>query len=114
MSLSRTLHLLPRSTIVARRSFSTTAPAFVKAGDPVPDIDLVEGSPGNKVNLSKELQGKGLIVGVPAAFSTYIGYHLLHNWRFCYISFQTALVRLHLQLLSPTPAMLLPQLACTM
>ncbi|KAL9638807.1 MAG: hypothetical protein Q9204_001358 [Flavoplaca sp. TL-2023a] len=49
MSLSRTLHLLPRSTIVARHSFSTTAPAFVKAGDPVPDIDLVEGSPGNKI-----------------------------------------------------------------
>ncbi|KAL8899303.1 MAG: hypothetical protein Q9192_001636 [Flavoplaca navasiana] len=69
MSLSRTLHLLPRSTIVARRSFSTTTPAFVKAGDPVPDIDLVEGSPGNKVNLAKELQGNGLIVGVPAAFS---------------------------------------------
>ncbi|KAL9042760.1 MAG: hypothetical protein Q9180_000352 [Flavoplaca navasiana] len=70
MSLSRTLHLLPRSTIVARRSFSTTAPAFVKAGDPIPNIDLVEGSPGNKVNLAKELQGNGLIVGVPAAFTS--------------------------------------------
>jgi len=42
---------------------------MVKAGDKLPDIDLVEGSPGNKVNLSKELTGKGVIVGVPAAFS---------------------------------------------
>jgi hypothetical protein len=41
---------------------------MVKAGDSVPDIELVEGNPGNKVNLSKEL-GSGLIIGVPAAFS---------------------------------------------
>lgn len=33
-------------------------------------MELFEDSPGNKVNLSKELaQGKGLIIGVPAAFS---------------------------------------------
>ncbi|KAL8915473.1 MAG: hypothetical protein Q9171_000037 [Xanthocarpia ochracea] len=60
--------MLPRSTIT-RRTFSTTGPAFVKVGDRIPPIDLVEGSPGNKVNLAKELQGKGLIIGVPAAFS---------------------------------------------
>jgi len=42
---------------------------MVKAGDALPNIDLVEGSPGNKVNLSKELTGKGVIIGVPAAFS---------------------------------------------
>jgi 2-Cys peroxiredoxin 5 len=42
---------------------------MVKAGDSVPNIDLVEGSPGNKVNLFEEL-GSGLIIGVPAAFST--------------------------------------------
>jgi peroxiredoxin 5 len=41
---------------------------MVQVGDSVPNIDLVEGNPGNKVNLSKEL-GSGLIVGVPAAFS---------------------------------------------
>ncbi|CAL8577804.1 hypothetical protein XPA_003619 [Xanthoria parietina] len=70
MSHSRgLLRLLPRSPIVASRPFSTTAPAFVKAGDSIPDIDLVEASPGNKVNLAKELQGKGLVIGVPAAFS---------------------------------------------
>ncbi|KAL8663847.1 MAG: hypothetical protein Q9202_003533 [Teloschistes flavicans] len=73
MSHSRgLLRILPRSTLTAptcRRPFSTTSPAFVNRGDPIPDLDLVEGSPGNKVNLAKELKGKGLIIGVPAAFS---------------------------------------------
>jgi 2-Cys peroxiredoxin 5 len=32
-------------------------------------LDLVEDSPGNKVNLANELKGKGVIIGVPAAFS---------------------------------------------
>jgi hypothetical protein len=41
---------------------------MVKAGDSIPDVELTEGNPGNKVNLSKEL-GSGLIIGVPAAFS---------------------------------------------
>lgn len=76
MSHSRNLfRLLPRSlpaSTIASRPFSTTAPAFVKAGDRIPDIDLVEASPGNKVNLAKELQGKGLVIGVPAAFSTLV------------------------------------------
>ncbi|KAL8696137.1 MAG: hypothetical protein Q9224_002955, partial [Gallowayella concinna] len=68
MSHSRALlRILPRST-TARRTFSTTSPAFVNVGDRIPDIDLVEGSPGNKVNLAKELKGKGLVIGVPAAF----------------------------------------------
>jgi 2-Cys peroxiredoxin 5 len=49
--------------------FHSTAPAFVQKGDAIPNIDLVENSPGNKVNLAKELSGKGVIVGVPAAFS---------------------------------------------
>ena len=45
---------------------------MVKVGDSIPNVDLVEGSPGDKVNLSKELaSGKGVIVGVPAAFSKY-------------------------------------------
>ncbi|KAL8732919.1 MAG: hypothetical protein Q9181_003786 [Wetmoreana brouardii] len=71
MSHSRTLlRVLPRSaTIPARRTFTTTSPAFVGVGDRIPDIELVEGSPGNKVNLAKELKGKGVIIGVPAAFS---------------------------------------------
>lgn len=45
---------------------------MVKVGASIPNVDLVEGSPGDKVNLSKELaSGKGLIIGVPAAFSKY-------------------------------------------
>ncbi|GAD94822.1 AhpC/TSA family protein [Paecilomyces variotii No. 5] len=60
---------LPR--VHAQRAlFHSTRPAFVKAGDAIPDLDvLVEDSPGNKVNLAKELKGKGVIVGTPAAFS---------------------------------------------
>ncbi|KAI6368039.1 hypothetical protein MCOR25_004722 [Pyricularia grisea] len=55
----------------ARRGFHTTRPAFVKVGDPLPDAEcLVEGSPGNKVNIAKEFSlNNGLIIGVPAAFS---------------------------------------------
>jgi 2-Cys peroxiredoxin 5 len=46
---------------------------MVKVGDSIPSIDLVEGNPGNKINLANEL-GSGLIIGVPAAFSK-IFYH---------------------------------------
>jgi peroxiredoxin 5 len=61
--------IIPRAN-THRALFHSTRPAFVKAGDSVPNVDvLVEGSPGNKVNLAAELQGKGLIVGIPAAFS---------------------------------------------
>jgi 2-Cys peroxiredoxin 5 len=35
----------------------------VNVGDKLPDVELVEGSPGNKVNLAKELTGKGVIIG---------------------------------------------------
>lgn len=53
-----------------RALFHSTARRGVKANDPVPDLEvLVEGSPGNGVNLAKELRGKGIIIGVPAAFS---------------------------------------------
>lgn len=50
--------------------FITTNHQQVKQGDSVPNVDLFEDSPGNKVNLADELSsGKGLIIGVPAAFS---------------------------------------------
>ncbi|KAE9966892.1 hypothetical protein EG328_008540 [Venturia inaequalis] len=43
---------------------------MVKAGDSIPNISLTEKAPDNKVDLQKELaSGKGLIIGVPAAFS---------------------------------------------
>lgn len=42
----------------------------VKVGDSIPSIEVFEDSPGTKIDLSKELaSGKGLIIGVPAAFS---------------------------------------------
>src|SRR5947207_11079749 len=53
-------------------AFHSSIPALVKVGDQLPDLEvLAENSPGNKVNLRKELQGKGVIVGVPAAFSEF-------------------------------------------
>ena len=60
---------LPR-TFPQRALFHNTAPALVQKGDPTPDLDvLVENSPGNKVNLAKEIKNKGIIIGTPAAFS---------------------------------------------
>jgi len=55
------------------RLFHATPRPLVKAGDAIPSVNgLMEGSPGNKVDLAKELSsGKGVIVGVPAAFSMY-------------------------------------------
>jgi 2-Cys peroxiredoxin 5 len=52
------------------RSFHSSARAFIKVGDKLPNLDvLVENSPGNRVNLSEAIKGKALIIGVPAAFS---------------------------------------------
>ncbi|KAJ8111598.1 hypothetical protein OPT61_g5846 [Boeremia exigua] len=56
--------------VACRRFFHATAPALVKAGDKLPSVELMENSPGNKINLAEELKtGKGLVIGVPAAFS---------------------------------------------
>lgn len=49
--------------VAGRRLFHASAPAWVKVGDKLPDVDLVEGSPGDKVNLANELTGKGLVIG---------------------------------------------------
>lgn len=60
------------ATAAPARHFHATPRAFVKVGEPIPDLEVLqENSPGNMVNLAKELQaaGKGVIVGVPAAFS---------------------------------------------
>ena len=61
MFAARRLPLVP--SYATRRLFHASAPAFVRVGDKLPDVDLVEDSPGNKVNLAKELTGKGLIIG---------------------------------------------------
>ncbi|EEH22307.2 hypothetical protein PABG_04518 [Paracoccidioides brasiliensis Pb03] len=50
--------------------FHSTPPSFVRVGDEVPDhMVLFENLPSNKINLAKELTGKGLIIGTPGAFS---------------------------------------------
>ncbi|KAK4892298.1 hypothetical protein LTR27_009132 [Elasticomyces elasticus] len=51
------------------RSYHATPSMFVKINDTIPDVELMENSPGNKVSIAKELKGKGVIIGVPAAFS---------------------------------------------
>jgi peroxiredoxin 5 len=51
------------------RGFHSSARAHVAVGDAIPDIELMENSPGNKVSIAKVLKGRGLIIGVPAAFS---------------------------------------------
>ncbi|KAI0876180.1 Redoxin [Hypoxylon argillaceum] len=70
----RALRRVPmsRPLATATRQFHSTPRAFVAVGDAVPDIELHEGSPANKVNLAKAYGtgvDKGVIVGVPAAFS---------------------------------------------
>ncbi|KAI0007858.1 Redoxin-domain-containing protein [Xylariaceae sp. FL0662B] len=54
-----------------RRSFHSTPRAFVRVGDAIPDLEVLqEDSPGNKVSLAAEFaRGDGVVVGVPAAFS---------------------------------------------
>lgn len=52
--------------VAGRRLFHATAPTFVKVGDRLPNVELMENSPGNKVNIAEELKGgKGLIIGKP-------------------------------------------------
>jgi 2-Cys peroxiredoxin 5 len=70
--------LAPRA-FGAARGFQSTARACVEIGDAIPNVDLLETSPGNKVNIAKELQGKGVIVGVPAAFSTLPNLPMVHR-----------------------------------
>lgn len=73
--LIRNTSFVPRlATTIPRHSFHTTTAKMVKVGDPIPSVELVEGTPGNKVNLANELKGKGLIIGVPAAFSKYLAH----------------------------------------
>ena len=61
--------IVRRPLTYSAREFHLSARGCVSVGDLVPDVELVEDSPGNKVSIAKELRGKGLIIGVPAAFS---------------------------------------------
>lgn len=67
----RPLTLAVRSAPAASRAFHSSRPAFVQVGDSIPNLDvLTEGSPAKKVNLAQEFaSAKGLIIGVPGAFS---------------------------------------------
>ncbi|TVY15669.1 Mitochondrial peroxiredoxin-5 [Lachnellula arida] len=71
MASTTALRRLALGASRSSRSFHSSARAFIKVGDRIPNVDvLVENSPGNKVNLSDEVKtGKSLIIGVPAAFS---------------------------------------------
>ncbi|KAK5116904.1 hypothetical protein LTR62_006625 [Meristemomyces frigidus] len=54
------------------RHFHATRRPLVQVGDAVPNTELMESSPGNKLSLSQHLgktSGKALIIGVPGAFS---------------------------------------------
>jgi len=70
--LSTTFHSCPST-----RLFHSSPAIMVKVGDSIPSVELMEGSPGNKIDLAKTLTGKGLIIGVPAAFSAwnFLQYH---------------------------------------
>ncbi|XP_075224280.1 peroxiredoxin 5 [Lycorma delicatula] len=70
--------VLTRSTVnnlfskefVSRFHLSAVANMPVKVGDKIPNIDLYENNPTNKVNLADVTQGKKVIVfGVPGAFT---------------------------------------------
>ncbi|KAI0409166.1 Redoxin [Xylaria palmicola] len=57
---------------LAARPFHSTPRFFVNVGDAIPEVELQEDSPANKVSLAKEYGtgiANGVIIGVPAAFS---------------------------------------------
>ncbi|KAI0189120.1 Redoxin [Xylaria flabelliformis] len=71
-ALRRVPLAVSRPMASARSGFHSTPRAFVQVGDAVPDVELHEESPANKVSLAKEYGSgiaNGVIVGVPAAFS---------------------------------------------
>jgi len=51
------------------RNFHASRVDSVQVNDAIPNVELMENSPVNKVSIGKELKGKGLIIGIPAAFS---------------------------------------------
>ena len=69
MFLARNLARKPRISLSTLRPFHSTRANMVQIGDAIPNVPLNEGTPGSKIELSKDLSGKGIIVCVPAAFS---------------------------------------------
>ncbi|KAL7268372.1 hypothetical protein RUND412_009006 [Rhizina undulata] len=70
-ALFRNASLLGRRILPATRSFHISVRTLIKVNDSIPDVEVMEDSPGNKFSIAEELKGKkkALIVGVPAAFS---------------------------------------------
>ena len=72
LAAARPSPLVVAAAAARHAGFHTTRPAFIKVGDPLPALDvLMEGSPGNKVNLADEASRRNsmILIGVPAAFS---------------------------------------------
>ncbi|KAI9577526.1 peroxiredoxin-5, mitochondrial-like [Glossina fuscipes] len=64
--------LLKNSSLKASaiRTFQTTFPVMIKVGDTLPSVELFEGSPANKINISELTAKKKVVIfGVPGAFT---------------------------------------------
>uniref|UniRef100_A0A1B0FCN0 Peroxiredoxin-5 n=2 Tax=Glossina morsitans morsitans TaxID=37546 RepID=A0A1B0FCN0_GLOMM len=64
--------LLKNSSLKATaiRTFQTTFPVMAKVGDTLPSVELFEGSPANKINISELTAKKKVVIfGVPGAFT---------------------------------------------
>uniref|UniRef100_A0A1A9VFL3 Peroxiredoxin-5 n=1 Tax=Glossina austeni TaxID=7395 RepID=A0A1A9VFL3_GLOAU len=64
--------LLKNSSLKANviRTFQTTFPVMTKVGDTLPSVELFEGSPANKINISELTAKKKVVIfGVPGAFT---------------------------------------------
>ncbi|XP_030855516.1 peroxiredoxin-5, mitochondrial-like [Strongylocentrotus purpuratus] len=58
--------------VTCSRSFSSgsTRNMPIKAGDPVPSVEVCESTPGDKVNVAELFKGKtGVLFAVPGAFT---------------------------------------------
>jgi hypothetical protein len=79
------------ATTGSGRLFHSSTRACVRIGDELPSVKLVENSPGNLVDVREEIakkgMGRGLIVGVPAAFSKLFFFYLFFT-----ISFSVSLL----------------------
>ncbi|EWC45909.1 hypothetical protein DRE_04916 [Drechslerella stenobrocha 248] len=71
MSLRRISLPWQYARALSLRQFHSSPARSIAVGDAIPSVQLKEDSPGNVVDIAKEIAGlkKAVIVGVPAAFS---------------------------------------------
>ncbi|KKY28330.1 putative tsa family protein [Diplodia seriata] len=73
---------LPRLVRPRAAQFHASARAHVRVGDAVPDVELMEASPGNKLSIAKQLKGKGLPLTAkregPACSSSHVPGYISH------------------------------------